>query len=64
MWATQVPIALCTESQAVQTPLTLYSTPAGTQTVANKGLNIPKQDIPNISLEPNNTLLLIAKLSS
>ena len=40
-----------------------YSAPAGTQNVANKGLKIPKQDIPDTSLEPSNTLLLIAKLS-
>ena len=63
MWATQAPIAPCTKSQAVQTPSALYSTLAGTQTITNKGLNMPEQDIPNTSLEPNNTPPLIAKLS-
>ena len=36
---------------------------ASTQFATNKGLNIPKQDIPNISLETGNILPLIAKLS-
>ena len=39
------------------------SFPAGTQSAADKGLNIPKQDVPNTSLETGNILLLIVKLS-
>ena len=46
----------------MQALLAPYSTPAGTQTIANEGLNIPKQDIPNMSLELGDILLLIAKL--
>ena len=40
-----------------------YSALVGTQTIANKGLNIPRQDIPNISLERNKIPPLITKLS-
>ena len=36
---------------------------ASTQSIANKGLNIPGQDIPNTLLEPSNMLPLITKLS-
>ena len=36
---------------------------ASTQSAANKGPNIPKQDIPDINLKTSNILLLIAKLS-
>ena len=36
---------------------------AGTRFATNKGLNIPEQDVPDINLETNNTLLLITKLS-
>ena len=46
----------------MQTLLASTNILASTQSVANKGLNIPRQDVPNISLEPSNTLL-IAKLS-
>ena len=64
VWAAQTPTALCTKSQAVQALLAPYSALTGTQIIANKGLNIPEQDIPNTSLEPNNISPLIAELSS
>ena len=63
MWAVWAPIALYTKSQAVQALLTSSSFPAGTRSAADEGLNIPKQDIPDISLKTSNILLLIAKLS-
>ena len=61
--AAQIPIVPYTKSQAVQALLTSNSSLAGTQSAANKGLNIPKQDIPNISLKTSNILPLITKLS-
>ena len=48
----------------MQTLLVSTNVLAGTQSVAIKGPNIPKQDIPNISAEPSNTPPLITKLSS
>ena len=36
---------------------------AGTQFVADKGPNIPGQDVPDTTLEPGDTPPLIAKLS-
>jgi hypothetical protein len=36
---------------------------AGTQSAANKGLNIPKQDVPDMSLETGDMSPLITKLS-
>ena len=45
----------------MQTPLISSNILAGTWFVFNKGLNMPEQDIPNMSSEPNNILLLIAK---
>ena len=62
--AAQVFTALCTKSQAMQTPLTLYDNPASTWTITDKGPNMPGQDVPNISSEPGEILFLIAKLSS
>ena len=62
--AAQVPIALYTKSQAVQTLLALYGALASTQTVANKGLNMPEQDVPDTSLEFSDIPPLIAELSS
>ena len=47
----------------MQTLLIFSNILAGTQSVFNKGLNIPKQNIFDISLEPNNILLLITELS-
>ena len=61
--AARAPIALCTESQAVQALSAFYSALANTQTIANEGPKIPGQDVPNISLEPSNILPLIAELS-
>ncbi len=63
VWAAQARTALCTEFQAVQALLALYSDLASTWTMANEGLKIPRQDIPDISLELGDILLLIAKLS-
>ena len=61
--AAQAPTAPYTESQAVQTPSALYNNLAGIWTITNKGLNMARQDIPNISSEPNKTPPLITKLS-
>ena len=47
----------------MQTLLASSSVPAGTRSVSNKGPNMPRQDVPNTSLEPGNMLPLIAKLS-
>jgi len=47
----------------VQTLLASTDVLAGTRFVADKGLNIPRQDVPNITLEPSNTPPLITKLS-
>jgi len=47
----------------MQTLLASSSVPAGTQSVSDKGLNMPGQDVPNTSLEPSNTLPLITELS-
>jgi hypothetical protein len=47
----------------MQTPSASSNVPASTQPVSNKGLNIPKQDVPNTSSEPSNILPLITKLS-
>ena len=47
----------------MQALLTPYNALAGTQTIANEGPNIPKQDIPDTNLEPSNISPLIAKLS-
>ena len=63
MWAAQITTALYTKSQAVQTLLASSSFPASTQSAADKGLNIPKQNIPNTNLEISNILPSIAKLS-
>ena len=46
----------------MQTLLIFSNILAGTWFIFNKGLNIPKQDIFNISLKPNNILPLITKL--
>ena len=62
VWDIQIPTALYIKSQAVQTLLASTNILAGTWSITIKGLNMPRQDILNISLEPNNTLL-IAKLS-
>ena len=48
----------------MQTPLAPYNDLAGTQTITDKGLNIPRQDVFNTSLEPNETPPLIADLFS
>ena len=48
----------------MQTPLVLYDDLANTQTVTDEGLNILRQDVPDTSLEPSKTPLLIADLSS
>ena len=48
----------------MQTPLALYNNPASTWTVTNKGLNMPGQDVPDISLEPGEMPPLITKLFS
>ena len=48
----------------MQTLSALYNNLAGTQTVTDEGLNIPRQDVPNTSSEPSKTLFLITKLFS
>ena len=48
----------------MQTLLAPYDDLAGTQNITNKGLNMPGQDIPDTSSEPNNIPPLITKLSS
>jgi len=47
----------------MQALLAPYSALAGTQTIANKGLNILKQDVPNTSSELSDISPLIAELS-
>jgi hypothetical protein len=47
----------------MQTLLASSNILASTRPVSNKGLNMPKQDVPDTSSEPSNTLPLIAKLS-
>ena len=47
----------------MQTLLIFSNILASTQSIFNKGLNMPKQDIPNISLEFSNILFLITDLS-
>jgi len=47
----------------VQAPSVSTNVLAGTQSVADKGLNIPGQDVPNTFSEPSNILSLITKLS-
>ena len=63
VWTAQALIALYIKSQAVQALLAFSSFLASIQSATNKGLNIPKQDISDMSLETNNMLFLIAKLS-
>ena len=47
----------------MQTPLASTDIPASTRFVADKGPNIPRQDVPNTTLEPGDTPPLITKLS-
>jgi len=48
----------------MQTPSAPYNDLVSTQTITNEGLNMPGQDVFDISSEPGKTLFLIAKLSS
>ena len=59
----QAPIALYIKSQVIQTLLISSNVLASTQSVSNKGPNIPRQDIPDTSLKPSNISPLITKLS-